>query len=260
MALEKRPRTGLSLPVPAHEMRLEVAMARIWALLVAALAGIQSVAADDFPIPALVISDSVRIRSQPSLSGKILGKADHGTLVTALARTKTATAVTRGGERNWWYQVETSDHQKGWMYGAYVYLEAKAEKERSLSFKIRVDGRDAQFSTRIYTTSVVARPGQTRSLICLADEAGSLQFIQMPQNLVELVHSLPNEDHWYLMLSDKKKAQSFKDVSVMEDKNLVEFEISEQAGGTETYSITLTCSYNPGKHWFQVEFSQTVPQ
>jgi len=235
-------------------------MARNWALLLVALAGVQSLAADDFPIPALVISDSVRIRSQPSVSGKILGKADHGTLVTALARTKTATAVTRGGERNWWYQVETSDHKKGWMYGAFVYLEAKAQDQASLSFKIRVDGEQAQFSTRIYATNVPARPGQTRSLICLADEGGNLQFIQIPQNLVGLVHSLPNEDRWYLMVSDKKREQFLKDVSVMEDQTLVKFEISEQAGETETYSITLTCSYNPEKHWFQVEFSETVPQ
>jgi len=237
---------------------MEIAMARTWALLLAALAGIPSLAADDFPIPALVISDNVRMRSQPSLSGKILGKANHGTLVTAMARTKNATTVTRGGERNWWYQVETADHKKGWMWGAYVYLEAKAQGQKS--FKIGVDGKQAQFSTRIYETSVVARPGQTRSLICLADEAGSLQFVQIPQNLVELVHSLPNEDHWYLMLSDGKKEQFLKGVSVMKDKNLVTFEISELAGGTETYSITLTCSYNPDKHWFQVEFSETVPQ
>jgi hypothetical protein len=246
--------------VPAHETRREVAMARIWALLVAALAGIQSLAADDFPIPAVVISDSVRIRSQPSLSGQILGKADHGTQVTALARSKTATAVTRGGERNWWYQVETADHKKGWMYGAFVFLEAKGENQKGLLFKIGIDGNPAQFSARIYTTGVAARPGQTRSLICLADEAGSLQFIRMPENLVDLVHSLSNEDHWYLMLSDKKREQSLKSISVMEDKNLVRFEISEQAGGTETYSITLTCSYNRDKHWFQVEFSETVPQ
>ena len=242
-------------------------MSRAWALLLAAfaaLAGIQSLAADDFPIRALVISDSVRIRSQPSLSGQILGKADRGTLVTALARSKTATAVTRGGERNWWYQVETADHKKGWMYGAFVYLEAQAESQDGLSFKIGVDGKgdgkENQFSTRIYTTSVAARPGQTRSLICLADEAGNLQFIRLPGNLVELVRSVPNEDHWYLMLSDKKREQSLKGVSVMQEKNLVKFEISEQAGGVETYRITLTCSYSPDKRWFQVEFSETVPQ
>jgi uncharacterized protein YgiM (DUF1202 family) len=255
---------GCSLSYPSDacpcEIRLEVAMARIWVLLAAALAGIQSLAADDFPIPALVISDSVRIRSAPSLSGQILGKADHGTQVTVLARSKTATAVTRGGERNWWYQIETGDHRKGWMYGAFVYLEAKAENQKGLSFKIGVDGKQTRFSTRIYTSSVAARPGQTRSLICLADEAGSIQFIQVPQNLVEMVHSLHNEDHWYLMLSDRKTAQFLRDVSVMEDQNLVKFEISEQAGGTEIYGITLTCSYNPDKHWFQVEFSETVPQ
>ena len=239
-------------------------MARIWVLMAAVLAsalgGTVSLAADDFPIPAVVISDNVRIRSQPSLSGQILGKADHGTLLTVQARSKTATAVTRGGERNWWYQVETADHRKGWMYGAFVYLEAKTENQSAASFKTGVDGRQAQFSTRIYTTSVAARPGQTRSLICLVDETGSLQFIRIPQDLVDLVHSLSNEDHWYLMLSDKKREQFLKGVSVMAEKNLVKFEISEEAGGTETYRITLTCSYDRERRWFQVEFSETVPQ
>jgi hypothetical protein len=62
------------------------------------------------------------------------------------------------------------------------------------------------------------------------------------------------------MYSDKRVTQLLKGVSVIEDKDLVTFIISEQASGMETFKISLTCWYNLDKRYFQVEFSDTVPQ
>lgn len=230
------------------------------ALVLVGLIAIQSAMADDFPIQAVVISDNVRIRSQPSLGGQIIAKADHGTMLTVLAKSKTATAISKGGERNWWYEVETIDRKRGWMYGAFVYLEAKDEYQKKIEFKIRVDGKQAQFSTRIFISFVYDNPLQTRSLLSLADVKGNLVFLHIPENLVDLAHCHHNEDQWYTMYSDRKVTQLLKGVSVIEDKDLVTFIISEQASGMETFKISLTCSYNLDKRYFQVEFSDTVPQ
>jgi len=235
-------------------------MACSCALVMVGLMAIQSVVANDFPVQAVVVSDDVRVRSQPSLGGKILSKADHGTVLTVLGKSKTATAVSKGGERNWWYEVETIDHKRGWMYGAFVYLMAKDEYQKNLEFKISVDGKPAQFSTRIYISSIYDKPEQTRSLLTLANVKGDLVFVHIPENLVDLVRSVRNEDQWYVMYSKRAGAQLLKGVSVMVDKNLVKFVISEQASGIETYTISLICSYNLDKGYFQVEFSDTVPQ
>jgi len=235
-------------------------MAYTCALVLVGLIAIQSAVADDFPIQAVVISDNVRVRSQPSLGGQIIAKADHGTMLTVLAKSKTATAISKGGERNWWYEVETIDRKRGWMYGAFVYLEAKDEYQKKIEFKIRVDGKQAQFSTRIFISFVYDNPWQTRSLLSLADVKGNLVFLHIPENLVDLAHGHHNEDQWYTMYSDRKVTQLLKGVSVIEDKDLVTFIISEQASGMETFKISLTCSYNLDKRYFQVEFSDTVPQ
>jgi hypothetical protein len=94
----------------------------------------------------------------------------------------------------------------------------------------------------------------------LADVKGNLVFLHIPENLVDLVHGHHNEDQWYMMYSDKRVTQLLKGVSVIEDKDLVTFIISEQASGMETFKISLTCWYNLDKRYFQVEFSDTVPQ
>jgi len=230
------------------------------ALVLVGLIAIQSAMADDFPIQAVVISDNVRIRSQPSLGGQIIAKADHGTMLTVLAKSKTATGISKGGERNWWYEAETIDRKRGWVYGAFVYLEAKGEYQKKIEFKIRVDGKQAQFSTRIFISFVYDNPWQTRLLLSLADVKGNLVFLHIPENLVDLAHGHHNEDQWYTMYSDRKVTQLLKGVSVIEDKDLVTFIISEQASGMETFKISLTCWYNLDKRYFQVEFSDTVPQ
>jgi hypothetical protein len=230
------------------------------ALLALVLAAAPSLPAAEFPVQAVITSDSVRIRSQPSLRGSILGRADHGMAVTALGRSRTAEAVTRGGEHNWWYQVETPDHKKGWVYGEYVYLETQDESAEKLQFKMTVDGKETTFTARVFSSRPPDHPGQTRSVLAVSDPDGALRLLHLPANLVAVVRSYRSNDQWYTMLSDRSAVQALQGVSVMAEKNLVQFEISERSGGSEAYRITLTSSYNTTQRFFQVEFSETVPQ
>lgn len=237
-----------------------ILLVRGCALLTLVLAAAPRAPADGFPVQAVIVSDSVRIRSQPSLGGAILGKADHGTAVTALGRSRTAMSAARGGERNWWYQVQVPGQKKGWIYGAYVYLLARDGDRKDLDFEMTVDGKEARFQARVFEWQGPDHPGQTRSLLALSDPDGALRLVHLPSNLVSVVRSYRSEDQWYIMLSDRSTVQALKGVSVMAEKNLVQFEVSELSGGTETYRITLTCSYNAAQRFFHVEFSETVPQ
>ena len=102
------------------------------------LTSMQTLVAQDFPLPGLVISDGVRIRSRPSLSASVLTKVDHGTVLKAIGKSDASMALTENGEFNWWYHVEIGATATGWIYGAFLYLEAQGNAQNGLTFKILV--------------------------------------------------------------------------------------------------------------------------
>lgn len=64
-----------------------------------------------------VTDDSVRIRSQPSIDGEILGVLSKGTIGEALAESHLRRV---NGEMYPWYKVKTIDGTIGWVYGKYL--------------------------------------------------------------------------------------------------------------------------------------------
>jgi len=63
----------------------------------------------------------VRLRSEPNLSCETLGYLEKGDAVKIVDRTDEKYEI--DGENWYWYQVETSDEQTGWVYGKYLDIE-----------------------------------------------------------------------------------------------------------------------------------------
>ena len=69
-----------------------------------------------------IINDTrVRLRSEPNLSCETLGYLEKGDAVKIVDRSDEKFEI--DGENWYWYQVETTDEQTGWVYGKYLDIE-----------------------------------------------------------------------------------------------------------------------------------------
>ena len=68
----------------------------------------------------------VRLRSEPNLSCDTLGYLEKGNVVKIVDRTDDKFEI--DGENWYWYQVETTDEQTGWVYGKYLDIEECVEE------------------------------------------------------------------------------------------------------------------------------------
>lgn len=73
---------------------------------------------------ALVIGDHVRMRSEPSLQGKVVGKANYWDVARVVQKTKEHYTLEAGAMKSgwgWsWYEIEMQGGQKGWIYGQFL--------------------------------------------------------------------------------------------------------------------------------------------
>lgn len=221
---------------------------------------VDGLCAQDFPAQGLVISDSVRVRSGPSLASPIVGRVDQGTTVSVLGRSETSMALTKKGELNWWYRVDLKAVGTGWIYGAFVYLEAQGQKQKNLDFRLIVAGKDIQFYTKIYAWFPDTKNVQYehRSVLCLVDETGKAFLVHLPQDLVGSVRSIPSEDQLYFMVSDENREQQLFGLSLLKNRSLVEFAVYENSPSM-LYKIFFTCSYKTEKNCFYVEYGEWRP-
>ncbi|MCB1146474.1 MAG: SH3 domain-containing protein [Leptospiraceae bacterium] len=79
-------------------------------------------AAIDLPPTAEIMADNLKVRVTPNTMGAELGTFTAGQSVKVLERS--ASQVRVGSMNAYWYKVESDDGLKGWVYGAYLSIEA----------------------------------------------------------------------------------------------------------------------------------------
>lgn len=82
----------------------------------------QSAAPADIPDTARVMTDDLRIRISPNTMAAEIGRLKRDSPVKILQRSKDRVKI--GGNEAHWYQISTPDGLKGWVYGAYLDVEA----------------------------------------------------------------------------------------------------------------------------------------
>ena len=72
----------------------------------------------------LVIGDNVRMRSTPSLSGKVVGEVNYWDMAAVHQKTEEHYTLEEGKmESGWgwsWYEIETLEGKRGWVYGQFL--------------------------------------------------------------------------------------------------------------------------------------------
>lgn len=79
------------------------------------------------PVEAKVLISQLRLRITPSTQSAEIDRLEKGEVVKILGRSPEKMRI--GKEESYWYEIETKSGIRGWVYGAYLDVEGKSEKE-----------------------------------------------------------------------------------------------------------------------------------
>ncbi len=116
-----------SLRVLLHNINMKCKQGILLLCLLAITCGEkkQSAAPADIPGTARVMMDDLRIRISPNTMAAEIGRLKRESSVKILQRSTDKVKI--GSHEAHWYQVATPDGLKGWVYGAYLDIEAAAD-------------------------------------------------------------------------------------------------------------------------------------
>jgi tetratricopeptide (TPR) repeat protein len=75
------------------------------------------------PATATVTAGPLNMREDPGLEGAVVGRLSEGEKVRVLGRSDGAETI--DGKSAYWYEVETIDEKRGWVFGGYLDLDGE---------------------------------------------------------------------------------------------------------------------------------------
>lgn len=83
-------------------------------------AGAPGEVSEPAPATATVTAGPLNLRDDPGLKGTVVGRLSQGEKVRVLGRSDGAEMI--DGKTAYWYEVETIDNKRGWVFGGYLDL------------------------------------------------------------------------------------------------------------------------------------------
>ena len=91
---------------------------------------------------------AMRLRKAPQVSAEEVGRLKLGTVVNAIARSTNQETI--GGKTDYWYRVNLSNAQTGWLFGGLLFDYNTAERHRLLRdiIEARLKAENTEFADR----------------------------------------------------------------------------------------------------------------
>lgn len=150
-------------------------------------------------LPCNGVSDGVRVRSKPDLSGSVLGKLNIGSLVKTLAKSDQPVALSGEKEKYWWFKIGFGKNSEGWVYGAFLFLAVDNPDASLVTFNLPVGGFTlSYFRDAMYDEQADA---DHKTLPAFWNDEDGVVLLRIPDDLAKAARTEKNPDHLYFLNS-----------------------------------------------------------
>jgi hypothetical protein len=209
----------------------------------------------DGPSAGIVISDKVRIREGPSVSARIVAVANTGDLFQIDGRSDDSVSLGQGYDKTWWYRIVLPENE-GWIYGAFLYLEAKPVPNDAIVTQegdVYFNGAKVKLTPCYYLPTPdhgndpSAEPDyDDQTLVLLRDISedpydGPLWWVRLPKDKAQEAHVSTTPDGWLLLTSNMGFDEYVKSLKAMDGGQDLLLTLVQRTNGGNEYTIWLTC-------------------
>jgi len=199
----------------------------------------------------VITGNKVRMRSAPALSGKILKELFIGEVVFILNQSEKTEKIDKNRQFSYyWYEVETVDGKKGWIFGQFVYrYQERSKKEliENSTYSLEI------FSEEEFCPDMPDDPAYSMPFLCKDDKSFCIPLSMNETMLKEIPHSYGREGNsYYKMISDTGMGEECAGITENKGKILVlQIRYGTRTGGGE-YKLKTAYSLKK-KHWEIIE-------
>jgi hypothetical protein len=207
--------------------------------------------AQDLPCDGVIVSDGVRVRSKPDLSGSVIGKLNIGTLVKALAKSDQPVALSGEKEKYWWFKIGFGKKSEGWVYGSFLFLAVDNPNAPPVMLDLPVGGfRLAYFRDALYDEQGDA---DHRTLPAFWNDKAEVVLLRIPDDLAKAARTEKNPDHLYFLNSGAWGTQLVTAAKSTDPDDAFVLYVHESTNGGDMGGVGLTCGYDSKAKQFVVQ-------
>ncbi|OHD11127.1 MAG: hypothetical protein A2Y41_01665 [Spirochaetes bacterium GWB1_36_13] len=182
----------------------------------------------------VIAGNKVRMRSEPSLSGKILKELFIGEVVFILNQSEKTERIDKNRQFSYyWYEVKTAEGKRGWIFGQFVYRYQDKKNAKMLiensTYRIEI------FKEEEFCPDMPDNPAYSMPFLCKNDESFCIPLFMNETMLKEIPHSYGREgSSYYKMIRDTGISEECEWIAVDKKKNLIlQIQYGTQTGGGE---------------------------
>ena len=207
--------------------------------------------AQDLPCDGVIVSDGVRVRSKPDLSGSVLGKLNIGSFVKALAKSDQPVALSGEKEKYWWFKIGFGNNSEGWVYGAFLFLAVDNPDASPITFNLP----GAWFTLSYFRDTVYDEQGDAdhRTLPAFWNDEEGVLLLRIPDDLAKAARTEKNPDHLYFLNSGAWGTQLVTEVKPTGPDGAFVLYVHESSNGGDMGGVGLTCGYDSKAKKFFVQ-------
>jgi hypothetical protein len=220
-------------------------------VLAATAIALQAQDLPDLPCDGVIVSDGVRVRSKPDLSGSVIGKLNIGSSVKALAKSDQPVALSGEKEKYWWFKIGFGKNSEGWVYGAFLFLAVDNPNASPVTFTLPV----AWFTLSYFRDTLYDEQGDAdhRTLPAFWNDEDGVVLLRIPDDLAKAARTEKNPDHLFFLNSGPWGTQLVTAAEPTGPDDGFVLYVHESTNGGDMGGVGLTCGYNSKAKEFFVQ-------